>query len=299
MKEKTMQYGFMFPHAIGTDAIAIRDYVQTAEGSGFDYMLTIDHIIGVHPDRFGPSGPPFNYTHETPTHEMFTLFAYLAGVTNRLEFATSVLLLPQRQTALVAKQAAEIDILSGGRLRLVVGIGWNDAEYMSLGQDFHTRGRRLEEQIVVLKRLWTEPLVTYTGRWHHLDRVGINPLPTRPLRLWIGSGAEDRLLQRVARHAEGWMPLLRPGVDAAAALQRLHGFLHQEKRHPASCGLDVRINIGSSAPADWQAAAKRWQALGATHIALTAPLASSTPHQVLTAITEARRVLVAELGEVQ
>ncbi|MFN8556944.1 MAG: TIGR03619 family F420-dependent LLM class oxidoreductase [Dehalococcoidia bacterium] len=153
---------------------------------------------------------------------MFALFSHLAAVTTRLQFVTSVLVLPQRQTALVAKQAAAVDILSSGQLRLAVGVGWNDAEYEALGTDFHTASRRLEEQVALLRRLWTEPLVSFEGRWHHLDRVGINPLPPqRAIPLWIGDGAGEQALRRVARLAGGWMPLLPPGENLRAALTRL------------------------------------------------------------------------------
>lgn len=294
-KGLSLRYGVTFPHSIGTDPSAIRDYAQAVEGAGFDYMLTFDHVAGAHPDHFGPSGPPFNFTHETPTHEMFVLFGYFAGVTIRLEFVTSVLLLAQRQTVLAAKQAAEMSILSGGRLRLAVGVGWNHAEYASLGQNFHTRGQRLEEQLIVLKKLWTEPLVTFEGRWHHLDRVAINPRPARPPAIWIGGGAEDRTLRRAARLADGWMPLVTPSVDVADALARLRGFLKEEGRNESGFGLDVRVNVGSGGAADWVAAARRWQSLGATHMAINSPPAGRKPLEVLEAVSEARKIIAGEL----
>ncbi len=186
-----MRYGAMFPHWIGTDPAAIRDYVQGLERAGFDYLLVIDHIAGVHPSRFGPAGPPFNYTHETPTHELFTLFGFLAGVTERIELVSSVLLAPQRQTVLVAKQAAEIDMLTRGRLRLAVGIGWNYREYESLNEDFHTRGRRLEEQIEVLKLLWARP--SSRSRAAGTTWTGCASTPCRRGRCRSGSAAAPRI----------------------------------------------------------------------------------------------------------
>jgi probable F420-dependent oxidoreductase len=145
--------------------------------------------------------PPYLY--DDQFHEPFVLFSYLAGLTTRLQFATGILILPQRQTALVAKEAAELDLISGGRFRLGVGIGWNFTEYEALNEDFHTRGRRQEEQIVIIRKLWTEPLVSFEGRWHKLDRVAISPRPQRPIPIWIGSGTSDQLIRRVARLADG------------------------------------------------------------------------------------------------
>ncbi len=283
-----MKVGIVFPQAdIGSDPTAIRAFARAAEDAGFDYLLAYDHITGVHPDRFagatipGFSGPP--YGHDSPFHEPLVLFSHLAGVTTRLEFATSVLVLPQRSTPLVAKQAAEVDLLSGGRLRLAVGVGWNFAEYASLNADFETRNRRLEEQIVVLRKLWTEPLVTFKGRWHALDRVAITPRPARALPIWIGGGTSEHVLRRVARLADGWMPLLQPTEDPEKAMARLRALLVEARREPASFGLDARIR-GTGGPADWVAAARRWRALGATHLCLSAGRGIPAPQQLELAI---------------
>ena len=257
-----MKLGIVFPQAdIGSDPAVIRAFARAVEDAGFDYLLAYDHIIGVHPDRFagatipGFAGPP--YVHDSPFHEPLVLFSHLAGVTTRLEFVTSVLVLPQRSTALVAKQAAEVDLLSGGRLRLAVGVGWNFAEYTSLNADFETRNRRLEEQVVVLRKLWTEPLVTFKGRWHALDRVAITPRPARALPIWIGGGTGEHVLRRVARLADGWMPLLQPAEDPEKAMARLRALLVEAGRDPAAFGLDARIR-GTGGPADWVAAARRY-----------------------------------------
>lgn len=270
-----MKLGVAFPQLdIGTDPIAIRDFAQAAEGAGFDYLIAYDHVLGGHPDRFdGPA--PFNYEHAF--HEPLTLFCYLAAVTQRLRFTTSVLLLPQRQTALVAKQAAEVDILSSGRFWLSVGVGWNHVEYEGLNEDFHTRGRRIEEQIDVLRHLWTEPLVTFKGRWHHLDRTGINPLPVQqPIPIWIGSGASDRSLQRVARLADGWMPLLLPGQELPASLERLRGFAEDAGRDPATISIEARVMVGQGDPDAWRARADELRGLGVSHLTLSTGRGATT-----------------------
>ena len=295
-----MKLGTVFPHAdIGTDPAAIRDFAQAVEAAGFDYLIAYDHVTGAHPDRFaGVTIPNFAappYVHDSPFPEIFTLFAFLSGVTRRLELVSSVLVLPQRQTALVAKQAAEVDILSGGRLRLVVGVGWNFAEYASLGAEFGSRGRRLEEQLLVIRRLWTEPLVSFEGRFHLLDRMAIAPRPTRALPIWIGGGVGDVLLRRLARLADGWMPLLPAGENPEAAVGRLRSVLKEEGRDPGSFGLDARLRAAGG-PADWVAGARRWQALGATHLCLNAVVKGTAPMAQLDTATRMKRVIADALG---
>lgn len=191
-----MRVGVVFSQAdSGTDPGAIRAWVRDAEAAGFEHLLAYDHIIGASPERLGP-GPfgPFPtppYTSEHTFHEILTLFSHLAAVTETIAFVTSVLVLPQRQTALAAKQIATIDLLSGGRIRVAVGVGWNAAEYEGLGAGFEDRTGRIEEQIEVLRWLWCEPVVTVDGRFHTLDRVGINPLPPHHIPIYMGSGAAD------------------------------------------------------------------------------------------------------------
>src|SRR5438477_2827682 len=171
-----MRIGVVFPQTeIGSDPSAIKDYAQTAEALGFRDILAYDHVIGANPaSRPGWRAP---YSHLDMFHEPFVLFAYLAGLTKKVEFVTGIIILPQRQTVLVAKQAAALDVLSGGRLRLGVGLGWNAVEYQALGQDFHKRGKIIEEQVAVLRELWTEPLVNFAGQWHTIPDAGLNPLP--------------------------------------------------------------------------------------------------------------------------
>jgi probable F420-dependent oxidoreductase len=290
-----MKFGVTFPQReIGTDPIAIRDFAQAAEGAGFDYLIAYDHVTGAHPDRFigrdvGFPSPPYLY--DSQFHEPFALFAFLAGLTTRIEFTTSILILPQRQTALVAKQAAEVDLLSGGRLRLGVGVGWNFTEFEALNEDFSTRGARQEEQIAVLRKLWTEELVTFHGRWHHFDRVGIAPRPPRPIPIWIGGGFTEPLLKRVARVADGWMPLLFPGQDEAAIIGRLHSHLAQEGRDIASFGLQASVWIQPGREADWISQAKRLQSLGVTHLGVADFTARTTASEGLARAIAAKQLL--------
>ncbi len=294
-----MQFGITFPqNEIGSDPVAIRDFVQAVEGEGFDYLSTYEHVAGAHPDRFegvntGFASPP--YLHEHEFHEPFSLFSYLAGVTTRLTFSTSILVLPQRQTVLVAKQAAQLDLLSGGRFRLGVGVGWNHAEYESLGMDFETRGRRQEEQIEVLRLLWTQPLVTFKSRWHTLDRVAIAPRPSRPVPIWLGTGATDRLMRRVARLADGWMPML-PVSRAPEVISKLHAMLEDEGRDPASFGLQVNVEIERGEPKELAAAARTWQSLGATHLGVRSRYKGIAPMVALKNAAETKKRIEDGLG---
>ena len=295
-----MRLGIGFPHqVIGTDPAAVADFARAAEDAGFDYLSAIEHVAGAHAERCagvdtGFPAPP--YLHDYPFHEPFTLFAYLAAVTSRVELVTTVLVLPQRQTVLVAKQAAEVSLLSQGRLRLGVGVGWNHAEFEALGADFHTRGERAAEQVVVLRRLWTEPLVTFTGRWHTLDRVAIAPLPGRPIPVWMGGGTGEATLRRIAALADGWMPMARASTDIDGLVARMRGYLQEAGREPSSLG--IQATIGGPGPASrWTAAARRWEGAGATHLSLGgSPDPALTAGQRLEQAVEIKRVLELELG---
>ncbi len=262
-----MNIGVVFPQTeFGSDPAAIRDYTQTAESLGFSHILAYDHILGANPDRPGGwSGP---YTHQDPFMEPFVLFSYMAGITGRIEFVTGILILPQRETALVAKQAATLDVLCGGRQRLGVGIGWNKVEYVAQNQDFHTRGKRIEEQVQLLRRLWTEQLLNFEGQWHTIPDAGINPLPVqRPIPIWFG-GHADVVLRRMARLGNGWMPVFRTAQDAAPALEKLEQYLQENGRSPAEFGLEPRLHWQHG---DLDFLVKRleeWKAAGATHISL-------------------------------
>jgi len=260
-----MRIGAVFPQTeIGSDAGAVRAWAQAVEQLGYKHILAYDHVIGAgtasRPDWRGP------YTSATLFHEPFVLFGYLAAITSTVELVPDVIILPQRQTALVAKQAAEVDVLSGGRLRLGVGIGWNDVEYQALGENFGDRGRRSEEQIEVLRALWSSTEITYRGRWHTIEDAGINPLPPRrAIPIWIGGGVEATL-RRVARMGDGWFPQLPPDEHAAAMLEQLRAWTVEAGRDPASVGIEPRLSIGRE-PADrWVDYADGWRKLGATHI---------------------------------
>jgi probable F420-dependent oxidoreductase len=295
-----LKYGITFPqNEIGTDPIAVRDWAQAVEGAGFDYMIAFDHVTGAHPSRFeghdlGFSSPPYIYSDEF--HEPFVLFSYLAGLTKTLNFATSILILPQRQTALVAKQAASLQVLSGGRFsRLGIGTGWNFTEYGVLSQDFHNRGARQAEQVEVLRRLWSEPLVTFNGRWHTLDNEGIAPLPPKPIEIWFGGGASDALLRRIGKLADGWIPGLGPGDDLEATVARVHGYMHEAGRDPKALGLQGSVRAAEGGPAEWVAAAKRWQSLGATHLGLGG-LTKASPSELLALAIRVKGVVAQEVA---
>ena len=227
-----MKYGVVFPQTeYGNDPQAIKDYAQTAEGLGYDYLLVYDHVLGAHPDRLpNLTGP---YTDAHPFHEPMVLFGFLAAVTTNLELVTGILILPQRQTALVAKQTAAVDVLSSGRLRLGIGIGWNYVEYEALGKNFRTRGQQVEEQIEVLRKLWTQPLVTHQTDDHNINNAGILPLPVqRPIPIWFGGVAEP-VLKRAARLGDGWMPAGRlPDDEMRGHIERLQGYLRDAGPRP-------------------------------------------------------------------
>jgi len=275
-----VKIGVVFPQLeITQDPIAIRDYAQAAEGLGYAHILSYDHVLGadtrVRPDWSGP------YSHTSLFHEPFVLYGYLAALTQRIELVTGVIILPQRQTALVAKQAAEVDVLSGGRLRLGIGIGWNEVEYQALGEDFHNRGKRSEEQIAVLRALFTEESVTFQGRWHTIEAAGINPLPVqRPIPIWLGGGSEATL-RRAGEIGDGWFPQMAPDERAREAIARLHAHARAAGRNPSAIGIEARLNYGATRPDDWPRIVAAWEALGATHLAVNtmgAGLASPAAH---------------------
>jgi probable F420-dependent oxidoreductase len=260
-----MQIGVTFPqNEIGADPVAIRDYIQAIEELGYRHLVIYDHVLGADPaNRPGWSG----YTYKDLFHEPFVLFGYLAAI-SRLELVTAVIILPQRQTALVAKQAAEIDVLTGGNLRLGVGVGWNPVEYEALGTDFHTRGRVVEEQIEVLRLLWGEELITFKGKYHTIVEAGLNPLPVRRnIPVWTG-GSTDTLLRRTARLADGWFPLGPLNDTMRGNIERLRTYIVEAGRSLDAVGIEARVNASDGGPDDWQRVTEAWQQIGATHISL-------------------------------
>lgn len=262
-----MKVGVVFPQTeFGNDPLAIKDYAQSVEALGFSHVVAYDHVLGANPERPGGwSGP---YTHEHPFHEPLLLFSYMSAVTTRLGFLTGILVLPQRQAALVAKQAAELDVLSKGRLRLGVGIGWNAVEYQALGENFHDRGRRSEEQVQLLRQLWTRPLVTFEGQWHTIPDAGLNPLPVQqPIPIWFGGHAEA-VLQRAARLGDGWLPSYRRAEEAAPALEKIARYLAENNRSRADFGLEARLNYGDGGPDLWAERAAGWRQAGIDFLAV-------------------------------
>jgi probable F420-dependent oxidoreductase len=286
-----VRIGAVFPQAeIGGDPVLCRDFAQTAEGLGYHHLLVFDHVLGAgrarRPDWRGP------YDADDPFHEPFVLYGYLAGLTERIELVTGVLVLPQRQTALVAKQAAEVDVLSGGRLRLGVGVGWNDVEYVALGEDFHDRGRRIEEQITLLRALWTEPVVDFAGRWHLVPDAGINPLPVqRPIPVWLGGQAEP-VLRRIGAMGDGWFPQMPPDENARAMLDRLRGYVADAGREPDRIGVEARVETRYGAPARWPALIEGWRELGATHVGVSTRGLGLTGGEHVSTIERLHRELV-------
>jgi probable F420-dependent oxidoreductase len=262
-----VQLGIVFPQTeIGADPGGVRAFAQAVEEIGYDHLLAYDHVLGA--DVSNRTDWPGPYTSDHQFHEIFVLFGYLAAITTGLELVAGVLVLPQRQTALVAKQTAAIDIFSGGRLRLGVGLGWNYVEYEALGEDFSNRGRRSEEQIEVLRRLWTEPVVDFEGRWHRISAAGINPLPSRSIPIWIGGSAEAAI-RRAARVADGFFPQRPLDGGWPATMERFRGWAEEAGRDPATIGIEQRIDIAQGTPDDWRAAVDEWRGLGATHVSLT------------------------------
>ena len=286
-----MLIGVVFPQTeIGADPAIVRDYVQTAEALGYNHLLVYDHVLGAsttnRPDWRGP------YTSDTQFHEPFVLFGYIAGLTTQIEIVTGVIVLPQRQTALVAKQAAEVDILSGGRLRLGVGIGWNEVEYEALNESFGNRGKRIEEQIEVMRRLWTEPVVDFKGKWHIIPQAGIKPLPVqRPIPVWIGGGAEA-VLERVGRIGDGWFPQMRPDDRAREAIEKIKVYAAEAGRDPSSIGIEARLNLREGDPESWSRQIESWKELGATHMGInTMGMGLVSPRDHIEKIEEIKSIL--------
>ena len=262
-----MKLGAVFPQTeIGSDPGAIREYAQAAESMGYNHILAFDHVLGANAEsRPGWSGA---YRHTDAFHEPFVLFGYLAAVTSGVELVTGVIILPQRQTALVAKQTAAVDVLSRGRLRLGIGVGWNAVEYEALGENFHNRGRRSEEQIDLLRKLWTNDLITYEGRWHKITDAGLNPLPVQqPIPVWFG-GAAPQTIRRVATIGDGWFPLFRPDERGAELIRSMREQAAEAGRGPDDIGVESWVSIRDSSEDDWKRTAEAWRELGATHLSV-------------------------------
>lgn len=260
-----MHIGVVFPQTeLGGDPGAVRAYGQRVEELGFTHIVAYDHVVGadpaVHRDWAGP------YDLYTTFHEPMVMFGYLAAVTS-LELVTGVVILPQRQAVLVAKQAAEVDLLTGGRLRLGVGLGWNAVEYEALGQDFGNRGKRSEEQVELMRRLWTESSVTFEGRYHRVTGAGLAPLPVqRPIPVWFGA-ASARAFERAGRLGDGWFPMVSPGPELEDARARVERAAVAAERDPATIGMEGRVSWTGD-PDQTAADIAAWADAGATHVAV-------------------------------
>jgi len=265
-----VRIGVVFPQSeIGTDPGGIREFAQAVEAMGYTHILAADHVVGA--NTANTLGRSTAYDLGSAFHEPFVLFGYLAGVTTTIEFTTGILILPQRQTVLVAKQAAALDVLSGGRLRLGVGIGWNEVEYTALNENFKNRGRRSEEQIETMRALWTQDAVTVDGQWHQITDAGLNPLPIqRPIPIYMGGGV-DVAFRRIAKIGDGWMPSAYPGKwrpdeIGQKQLDTLRHYTRELGRDPDKIGLDGRVSGQLSAADNWMNDVASWREIGATHI---------------------------------
>ena len=260
-----MQISAWFPtRDIGTDPVRIRDWAQAAEELGYDHIEVPDHVFGATArDGWSP-----RYNEQDPFHETFVTLGFLAGVTTTIGLASGVLILPQRQTGVVAKQATQVDILSGGRLRLGVGVGWNHVEYEALNEDWKSRGTRQREQVEVLKKLWCDDLVTYQGRFHQFTEVNITPRPVqRPIPVWFG-GSSDAVVKRAAQIGDGWMPIMAPDHEAEAKLEQLRNHLSDCGRDTNAFGIEGWLRMDKADPDEWSVAAEGWRKLGADIVML-------------------------------
>lgn len=278
-----MQYGSSLPITAFADVGAVRDYAQALEAAGFDFTSTAGHVMA-QPPGTNPQRPDRQYA--GPFYDPFVTFSYLSAATQRLRFISAVLILPAWPTVLAAKQAAELALFSGGRFELGVGLSWNAAEYAALGQDVRSRGRRIEEQVEVLRLLWSQDYVTFQGRYHTLDKVGLNRTGLPRIPIWFGSENGERALRRVARLADGWMSLGDPTPD----LPRLRQYLREAGRDPAALMVRAPLVAGGGGEAAWVAAARALEAEGVTHLNIIPPL-GLPPQQGLARVIAARRAL--------
>ena len=269
-----MRVGLVVPqNELGVDPGALRELAQGAEHAGFSHLLVFDHVVGRSYDPDDYAGRPWR--------EPLVVLAYLAALTTRIELATGIVIGPQRQTVLLAKQVAELELLSAGRLRLGLGVGWNPQEYAALGQDFATRGKRLDAQLPLLRQLWEEPAVEAELGAERLERVGLNPLPPRRIPLWFG-GKGPAAIRRAVTHGDGVMltvptsteyPRVRAELDAAATAVG---------RSADELGVEVWINACDLPASEWAEEIERYRAAGASHLSVMLTGATpSTPSELL------------------
>jgi probable F420-dependent oxidoreductase len=263
-----MKIGVHFPQGeIGSDHKVIRDFVQSIEELGFGFVNVPDHVVQTRTPR-GPLPLANNYTTQFPHHETMTTLAFMAGVTKTLELKSAVIILPQRQAVLVAKQAAQIDVLSGGRMQLGLGIGWNEPEYEALDMNYRNRAKRFEEQIEVCRKLWTEQHLTYSGRWHTINDAGLAPMPIQqPIPIWIGAIA-DPAVRRAGRLADGWQVIAmdQAGDATKAKFESFYEAAREAGRDPATIGVEATVWAGEESPDVWANMAHAWSDMGVTQL---------------------------------
>ena len=276
-----MQLGALVPFGdFGGDPDTLRDYAQGLEAAGYDFLEAPDHVLGVNVAS-RPDWEAGRNTSQDLFHDPFVLLSYLAGVAPKLGFSTGVLIVAQRQTALVAKQSACLDVLCKGRFRLGIGIGWNEVEYVALNENFKDRGRRSEEQVQVMQALWKNEHVTFRGQYHTINDVGINPRPASGrVPVWYG-GHHENTLSRIAKWGDGWMPnAFAPDQSAVDIFTKLRALVEAEGRDPAAVGIEVWTSCGAGAEADWRKEAAFWKKIGVTHICLTTTFHKRHHHRI-------------------
>lgn len=282
-----MKYGSGLALTAPRDSSQVKDLAQTLEGEGFDYLTVGGHVLGAPEGRY--EGRPV-FTYVGPFHDPFVLYAYLSGVTQRLHFMSGILILPMFPTALVAKQVAELQYVSGGRFEMGVGVSWSQDEYEAMGANLGNRGRRMEEQLELLRRFWKEPFVDFEGKYHRINNLGLNRGPI-DVQVWFGAGTEEVTLRRMARLADGWMPQ----ADPTEPMKKIRQYMQEAGRDPSSFRLMGRVALGPEGPESWIAAARHLEAAGATHLTLAAA-PGTPPAESLALLSQGRKAISEALG---
>ncbi len=274
---------YRFP-SFGPELAPLVEFVKLSEELRFERLRLLDHVVGIAAERHGGIAQT-PYTDKSTIREVFTLMAYLSALTTKIHFVTGVLGLPQRQTVLVAKQAAEVDILSGGRLTLGVAVGYNQQEFDAMGMNFHDRGKRFEEQVDVLRRLWIENQVSYEGQWHKFVDVSLAPRPIqRPIPLFFGLGRKiapippDVVLERVGRLADGWLPIFKPDADGRAAVEKVERAALEAGRDPSKIVMEMTLDVTGLSREQLLDEIRIRRDFGVRHINFSLPGADATSH---------------------
>ncbi|HML13920.1 MAG TPA: TIGR03619 family F420-dependent LLM class oxidoreductase [Xanthobacteraceae bacterium] len=272
-----MQLGIALPLIdIQGEPATVRDFAQAAEGLGYHHLGAPDHVLGANVANRPDWGN--RNTSKDFFHDPFVLFGFLSACTRTIGFSTQVLILAQRQTALVAKQVASLDVLSGGRFRFGIGVGWNPVEFVGLNENFHNRGKRSEEQVAVMRALWNDQHVSFKGKWHTIDDAGINPRPKKKIPLWFG-GHADVTLERTAKWGDGWIMLAHArGKEAEGEFDKLRRYVKEAGRDPREVGIEVWVSTAQGGPDDWREEFAYWKSVGVTHVTVNSTYARG-PHQ--------------------